>query len=244
MREKLVLIEKNNHGGVRSRLKMELTIMYDINYIEDMRARAARYYEVKRYVSKRWKGLKVEIDFIHGVFSLIDPTSSKPKEVACYCILVDNNTLVFRKIRGVRCEEYPRMIFATPSDTGVSHVSEDTRTRVQFEEWTAAAVNLMIKAGVKPVEKGVKISEGILKDNIRRYLSLVFPGISFRVEPRTAPGVYLIDWEGSLTYKEVLTALSVFRGDVCEPSSEGAKEPSYQPNRFNRLFGQIEGVIL
>ena len=42
--------------------------MYDINYIEDMRARAARYYEVKRYVSKRWKGLKVEIDFIHGVF--------------------------------------------------------------------------------------------------------------------------------------------------------------------------------
>ena len=68
MREKLVLIEKNNPGGVRSRLKMELTIMYDINYIEDMRARAARYYEVKRYVSKRWKGLKVEIDFIHGVF--------------------------------------------------------------------------------------------------------------------------------------------------------------------------------
>ena len=27
--------------------------MYDINYIEDMRARAARYYEAKRYVSKR-----------------------------------------------------------------------------------------------------------------------------------------------------------------------------------------------
>nr|DAN27198.1 MAG TPA: hypothetical protein [Caudoviricetes sp.] len=28
------------------------------------------------------------------------------------------------------------------------------------------------------------------------------------------------------------------------PSSEGAKDPSYQPNRFNRLFGQIKGVIL
>lgn len=27
--------------------------MYYINYIEDMRACAARYYEVKRYVSKR-----------------------------------------------------------------------------------------------------------------------------------------------------------------------------------------------
>lgn len=27
--------------------------MYDINYIEFMRARAARYYEAKRYVSKR-----------------------------------------------------------------------------------------------------------------------------------------------------------------------------------------------
>lgn len=164
--------------------------------------------------------------------------------MACYSILIDNSTLVFRKIRGARSEEYPRMIFATPSDTGVSHVSEKTRARIQFEEWAAAAVNLMIKAGVKPVEKGVKISEGILTDNIRRYISLVFPGISFRVEPRTAPGVYLIDWEGSLTYKEVLTALSVFRGDVCEPASEGAKEPSYQPNRFYRLFGQIKGVIL
>jgi len=218
--------------------------MYDINYIEDMRIRAARYYEAKRYVRKRWKGLKVEIDFIHGVFSLIDPTPSMPEEVACYCILVENSTLVFRKIRGARSEEYPRMIFVTPSDTGVSHVSEETRTRVQFEEWTAAAVNLMIKAGVKPVEKGAQISEGILKDNIRRYLSLVFPGIRFRVEPRTAPGVYLIDWEGALTYKEVLTALSVFRGNLCEPSSEGAKDPSYQPNRFNRLFGQIKGVIL
>lgn len=218
--------------------------MYDINYIEDMRARAARYYEAKRYVSKRWKGLKVEIDFIHGVFSLIESTSSKPEETACYSILVENSTLVFRKIRGARSEEYPRMIFATPSDTGVSHVSEETRTRVQFEEWTAAAVNLMIKAGVKPVEKGAQISEGILTDNVRRYLSLIFPGIRFRVEPRTAPGVYLIDWEGSLTYKEVLTALSVFRGDVCEHSIDGAKEPSYQPNRFNRLFGQIKGVFL
>lgn len=218
--------------------------MYDINYIEDMRARAARYYEAKRYVSKRWKGLNVEIDFIHGVFSLIESTNSKPEEVVCYCILFDNSTLVFRKIRGARSEEYPRMIFVTPSDTGVSHVSEETRTRIQFDEWTAAAVNLMIKAGVKPVEKGVKISEGILTDNIRRYLSLVFPGIRFRVEPRTAPGVYLVDWEGSLTYKEVLMALSVFRGDVCESSSEGAKEPSYLPNRFSRLFGQIEGVIL
>lgn len=236
--------EKNNPGGVRSRVKMEVTNMYGINYIEDMRARAARYYEAKRYVSKRWKGLKVEIDFIHGGFSLIESTSSKPEEVACYSILVENSTLVFRKIRGARSEEYPRMIFATPSDTGVSHVSEDTRTRVQFEEWTTAAVNLMIKAGVKPVEKGAQISEGILMDNIRRYLSLVFPGIRFRVEQRTAPGVYLIDWEDALTYKEVLTALSVFRGDVCESSSDGAKEPSYQPNRFNRLFGQIKGVIL
>lgn len=27
--------------------------MYDINYIEDMRARAARYYEAKRYTLKR-----------------------------------------------------------------------------------------------------------------------------------------------------------------------------------------------
>ena len=27
--------------------------MYDINYIEDMRARAVRYYEVKRYACKR-----------------------------------------------------------------------------------------------------------------------------------------------------------------------------------------------
>ena len=48
-----MLIEKNNPGGVRSRVKMEFIIMYDLNYIEDMRACAARYYEVKRYALKR-----------------------------------------------------------------------------------------------------------------------------------------------------------------------------------------------